>query len=118
MYIPLGSEQLRLTKAGLSALEIVLDPLQLRVCLNGKPGSAIKWLPGQTLAVLPGYLLGVGLNGVPGLGLASCHLPCILASGHFFMCHLELYFRKPASESSPEERGGVLLLLSFHMFTA
>lgn len=60
LCIPLGSEQLCQTKAGLSPLEMFLDSLQLCVYINGQPGSAIKCLPSQILAVLPGWVPGVG----------------------------------------------------------
>lgn len=76
MYIPLGSEQLCLTKAGLSLLEIVLDSLQLSVYINGQPSSAVKCLPGQILAVPPAYPPEVGLR-VLVLGLGSQVIPSL-----------------------------------------
>lgn len=45
-YTFLWGQQLCLPKAGLFPLEIVLDSLLLRVPVDGKPGSAGKWLPG------------------------------------------------------------------------
>lgn len=98
LCIPLGSEQLCQTKAGLSPLEIFLD--SLCVYISGQPGSAIKWLPGQILAVLAWLDSGGWTHRASGLGLESQ----VILSFALYLYVVGFYSLTPVSESSSEER--------------
>lgn len=119
LHIPLGSEQLCQTKAGLSPLEIFLDSLRLCVYINGQPGSTIMWLLSQTLAVRPGGPPRVGLNRVAGLGLEfQVVLSLALYLNLWALLHMSvsLYSLKAASEGSSEEMKYYIAVITSNVY--